>query len=245
MYDPGTEYFLFESDDVDHIKGSGGAAITDAAIVHQWQNGGTSPGKFVQSGSVALPTWYASGPIGKPRLRFGGSHAMILDNLAGLTSLDGLTLFVVAAVDNPAVVQAMLSLWTAASGGRNRALIHIESGNVRMHVRQNDGEVGVPRADGPVNAGQPFIAMVSCDYADGDVHFWRDGVVYATDKFATPGKSPATAPESLGIGGQRVTTLFDQRMTGDFYAFGGVLAPRSPDAAVPLLHYLRTKWGVG
>lgn len=251
VYDPANPvslFYYFDAADADSLKGAGGIAIADGAEVHEWRNKGTSSAKFVQSGTIARPTWVASGPNGRPALRFNGAHALALDSVAGLTLLNGLTLFVIGSVDStPADVhQALLSV-LVPSGNATRTYLGIFGNYLRFGARRldADGTVGFVN-DGPIAAGERFIFLMSIDYTSALSRAYRNGIYSNGGTLQSAGQSASTAPKEVTIGGQPGLAGSDKHhLAGYIEAVGAVRSYDTADDLVPLHHYLRIAKGIG
>lgn len=238
-------FYWFDASNTSTIKGEGGAAITNGAQVYEWLNRKGAQ-KFVQSGTIARPTFVTSGPGGRPGVRFNGSHALRLDDVTGLTELSGLTGIIIASVDNPSETQTAISYYGPSAPSGNRWLVHVLNGNVRGHCRQNDSHFGVTGENGPAVANVPFIATATANYLNGRVVFCRDGIRYHQDQFDTIGPSPTTSPGVIAFGRQApgIITSNEQWLTG--YIFALMLWRRALTQAelFPVHHYLRTRWRI-
>lgn len=237
-------FYWFDAADESTLKTSGGSPISNNDQVYEWINKKGSQ-KFVQAGSITRPTWTNSAPGNKKGIRFAGSHALAIDNLSGLTSLDGTTTIVVASVDNPSTAQTVLSLYGATAPAGNRVLIHCLSGNMRIHCRQNDSHSGVIGEDGSLEANKLFLGTTSANYLTGKTVYFRDGVIYQQSLFDTTGTSPTTSPSSFAIGRQGTAFSLggnEQWMTGYIYEVLFWRKALTPQELVSAHTYLKIKW---
>ena len=236
---PTAFFYRFDPADDSTVKGLGGAAITDNAEVYEIANLGTSSAKFVPESGMGRPTWHAQGPNGLPALRFEGSQALRLDTTAGLTSLAGLTILVVACVDDFSRQHNLLTV-SSASGTASRVLMFVSTTTGYLHAggRRVDTDsfqqLNTARA---VAAGAPFIHTSSFDYANGRLRIYQDGIKRADGAWQTAGNSAATAPQFLMAGDFSAPS---QRLIGWILGIYAIRSAPSADDMVPVLHYVRT-----
>lgn len=252
VYDPTSPaslFYYFDAADPSTLKGAGGAPIADGADVYEWLNKGTSSARFVPISGVGRPTWHASGPSGRPALRFNGASGLTLDDVAGLTSLSGLTMGAVASVDAtpPTGQQAIFKIHAATVPAGNRAIIAIFESRIRTGGRRLDADAGQWWQDGPVSPGERFIATTTYDYDNAKIRAYKNGVLWSEDVFQTPGPSAAGNPAhvSIGLENRPGDTGQTNYLTGWIEVIAAVRSAPSPDGLVPLHHYLRIAKGIG
>lgn len=255
-FDPTTLFLYFDAADPSTLKGSGGSAITDGAEVYEWQSSGTSSAKFIPISGASRPTWHASGPGGKPALRFNGAHGLTLDSLSGFASLSSLLIGVVGSLDStpPTGQQALFKIHANMFPQGSRAILAIFEGRIRTGGRRLDTNSGQWWQDGPVAPNERFIATTAYDYANAKMDSYKNGIWWIEDTFQTSGTSAASNPLHVSIGLEQrpadgwatnyMTGWIEAVVCNPIAASADMPAP-SPADLVPLHHYLRIAKEIG